>query len=79
MKKQWIGAILLLFATIIWGVAFVAQTAASDSIGSFTFNAARSLIAAVLLSAIVAGKEKISEKRLIAVEKHTKNRHEENI
>ena len=69
MKKQWIGAILLLFATIIWGVAFVAQTAASDSIGSFTFNAARSLIAAVLLSAIVAGKEKISEKRLIAVGK----------
>lgn len=63
MKNKWIGAALLLLATMIWGVAFVAQTAASGTIGSFTFNAARSLIAAVLLSGIVFVKEKITVKR----------------
>ena len=53
MKKSSIlGAALLLTATIVWGVAFVAQSSASDKIGSFTFNAARAFIAAVLLSAI---------------------------
>lgn len=65
MKKQWIGAILLLLTTIIWGVAFVAQSAASDSIGAFTFNAARSLIAAALLSVALPIKEKIAQKNLI--------------
>ena len=56
MKKSSIlGAALLLTATIVWGVAFVAQSSASDKIGSFTFNAARAFIAAVLLSAIATG------------------------
>ena len=40
MKKQTLGALLLLLGTMIWGVAFVAQTSAADVIGAFTFNAA---------------------------------------
>lgn len=64
MKKSSIlGAGLILVATIIWGVAFVAQTSASDRVGAFTFNAARSLIAAVLLTAIVAVKEPVVKNR----------------
>ena len=66
MKKSSIlGAGLILVATIIWGVAFVAQTSASDRVGAFTFNAARSLIAAVLLSAIVAVKEPVVKNRAL--------------
>lgn len=63
MKKQTLGALLLLLGTMIWGVAFVAQTSASDVIGAFTFNAARSLIAAALLTAILLVKEKIVRKK----------------
>lgn len=62
-KSSLIGAGLILAATIIWGIAFVAQTSASDSVGAFTFNAARALIAAVLLTAIVAVKESAVKRR----------------
>ncbi len=66
MKKSSIlGAALLLTATVVWGVAFVAQSSASDKIGSFTFNAARAFIAAVLLSAIVAVKEPVVKQRAL--------------
>lgn len=65
----------MLLATMIWGVAFVAQTAASDAIGSFTFNAARSWIAAILLCAVVLTKEKITVKR--AAEEKRKSLKEE--
>lgn len=67
MKKQTIGVLCLLLATIIWGAAFVAQTAAADVIGSFTFNASRSLIAAVLLSVVLLFKEGIGAKKMLAV------------
>ena len=66
MKKQTLGALLLLLGTMIWGVAFVAQTSAADVIGAFTFNAARSLIAAALLTAILLVKEKIFVKSKVA-------------
>ena len=64
MKKQTLGALLLLLGTMIWGVAFVAQTSAADVIGAFTFNAARSLIAAILLTAILLVKEKTKTNRM---------------
>ena len=38
--KKLKGSLLLLAATMVWGLAFVAQSAAADNIGSFTFNAA---------------------------------------
>ena len=37
--------VLPLLAAFIWGTAFVAQSMAAGHIGSFTFNAARSVIA----------------------------------
>ena len=37
MKKTK-GSIMLLFAAFFWGTTFVAQTTASDQIGTFTFN-----------------------------------------
>jgi drug/metabolite transporter (DMT)-like permease len=46
MKQTKKGALMLLLAALIWGMAFAAQTSASDEIGAFTFNASRSIIAA---------------------------------
>lgn len=49
-KKNTItGAIMLLVAALIWGTAFSAQAIAADVVGPFTFNATRSLLAAVVL------------------------------
>ena len=40
---------ILLVTALIWGTAFVAQTAASGSVGAFTFNASRGVLASVFL------------------------------
>lgn len=52
MKKTK-GTLLLFLTALIWGTAFVAQSAAADSIGAFTFTAARSLIASVFLGLLL--------------------------
>lgn len=60
MKKTR-GTFLLFLAALIWGMAFVAQSSAADSIGAFTFNATRSLLAAVFLSAVIGIRTLISK------------------
>lgn len=47
MKKQILGSSLLLFATVIWGSAFVSQSIGMDHIGPFTFQAARCFLAVI--------------------------------
>ncbi len=47
--KQIKSALLLLLASMIWGVAFVAQSLAGESIGTFTFNGIRFLIGGICL------------------------------
>ena len=47
------GAGLLLLASMIWGVAFVAQSAGMDYIGPYTFTAVRSALAALGLGVLV--------------------------
>lgn len=60
--KQTKGVLLLLTTALIWGSAFVAQTSAADHIASFTFNTARSVIAAIFLLAMI-GIQKLSPKK----------------
>ena len=43
------GSLILLTASLIWGLAFVAQNIASEKAPSFTINALRSFIAAAVL------------------------------
>ena len=43
------NSVLLFVAAIIWGVAFVAQSAGMDYVGPFTFNAVRSLLGGIVL------------------------------
>lgn len=50
------GSLLLLLTAVIWGMAFVAQSAAADSIGAFTFNTVRSLMAALFLALLLLGR-----------------------
>lgn len=53
MKQQIKGTFLLLFATLIWGSAFVAQSLGMDYVGPFTFQALRCGIGAVALLPII--------------------------
>ena len=48
------GPILLLITAILWGMAFVAQTDASQHVQPFTFNASRNFIGALFLSGVIA-------------------------
>lgn len=52
MKKQLQGSFLLVFATLIWGSTFVAQSTGMDHIGPFTFLAIRNIMGAVFLFAL---------------------------
>ena len=40
---------MLFFAALIWGFAFVAQSAGMNYVGPFTFNAVRCIIGAIVL------------------------------
>ena len=52
IMKQKYAIILLLITSLIWGFAFVAQSAASDTIGAFTFNGLRFIIGSAVLAPI---------------------------
>lgn len=55
--------ILLFVAALIWGVAFVAQSAGMEYIGPFTFNVARFLIGGVILIPCVFFLEYLNKKQ----------------
>lgn len=48
MKSKY-AILLLLLTSFIWGLSFVAQSTAADSIGPFTFNALRFFIGTIVL------------------------------
>lgn len=54
MNKQLRGCAFILLATVIWGAAFVAQSAGMDHIGPFTFQAIRCLLAVIGLLPVIA-------------------------
>lgn len=47
--KQLKSSLLLLLAATVWGAAFVAQSVAGESIGTFTFNGIRFIIGGICL------------------------------
>lgn len=53
-KKEWLGALLLLLTSLIWGFAFVAQSVGMDYVGPYTFNFSRFFVGAVVLIPFVA-------------------------
>lgn len=54
MKKRLQGTLSLLLATLIWGLAFSAQSVGMDYIGPFTFQTLRCLLAVLGLLPVIA-------------------------
>ena len=44
--KKFIGPLILLITSVVWGLCFVAQTAGMDHVGPFTFHSTRSFLGA---------------------------------
>lgn len=57
------GTLMLLAAAFIWGTAFVAQTSASGSVASFTFNCMRSLVAVIFLLLFIGAKSAVAKEK----------------
>lgn len=53
MKNKLRGTAALLFATVIWGSAFIAQSVGMDHIGPMTFQAARCALGALFLLPVI--------------------------
>lgn len=71
--KQLKSSLLLFLAAVIWGVAFVAQSAGMDYVGGYTFNCVRSLIgSAVLLPLVLIRRSRTKEKGLSGQESFLK-------
>ena len=61
-KGHGIGAAMLLSASLIWGIAFVAQSAGMQYVGPYTFTAVRSALAAIGLGILILILDKTSLK-----------------
>ena len=61
-KGHGLGAVMLLSASLIWGVAFVAQSAGMSYVGPYTFTAVRSALAALGLGILILILDKTSYK-----------------
>ena len=49
MNSQIRGTVLLFITALIWGTAFVAQSVGAETMGPFTFNFARAILAGIFL------------------------------
>ena len=70
-KNRILSVSALLLAAMIWGVAFVAQDKASETLGTFTINASRSLIASVVLIPLALVLRKKQNKSFLRRQKTT--------
>jgi drug/metabolite transporter (DMT)-like permease len=70
MYQKLKGSIYLLLAAAIWGIAFVAQSAAADQVEPFTFNCIRSWIATVVLLAFLLVRGRIRHEPLLPADRN---------
>ena len=54
---------MLLITAILWGMAFVAQTTASQDVQPFTFNASRNFVGALFLTGVIAARKRTGSDR----------------
>ena len=76
LKKRYVNNLILLIIALIWGAAFVAQSAGMDYIGPFTFNSARSILGGIVLIPVIyvlykKRKEEISQGKEVIQNKKT--------
>ncbi len=55
------GPVLLLITAMLWGLAFVAQTTASDAVQPFTFNFSRNFVGALFLCGIIGWRKQTGQ------------------
>lgn len=60
--KNFKGSLVLLLATLLWGLAFVAQSSAGQVVGFFTFTSSRCVLAGVFLGIILLIRNSFSDK-----------------
>ena len=70
-KTQLLHSLLLLLTAVIWGVAFVAQSAGMDHVGPYTFNCARSLLGGLVLLPVLAARRRGETRSLSRRERRT--------
>ena len=68
------GALILLATSVIWGSAFVAQSAGIEKIDAFTFNAARSVLGAAALFIFILIRDFVTGKHLTEEERSLRRR-----
>lgn len=73
-KEQLKGGATLALCAMIWGVAFVAQSAGMEHVGPCTFNAVRNFIACIALLPVIflSGRFKRREEETAAAEKNSR-------
>jgi drug/metabolite transporter (DMT)-like permease len=64
--KSYIGELILLAASMIWGTAFIFQSVANDVMQPFTFVTTRSLIATVVMGLFILIRSKINPNKTIS-------------
>ena len=64
LKKRYVNNLILLIIALIWGAAFVAQSAGMDYIGPFTFNSARSILGGIVLIPVIYVLDKKRKKEI---------------
>ena len=62
-NKKMIGALCLLAAAVVWGFGFVAQDMGANHVGGFTFQACRTLLAALSLLLLWLGRDLYKKKK----------------
>ena len=58
-----------MITALIWGVAFVAQTAGMESVGAFTFSGVRMLLGAAALLPVILVRDRITAAKMTAEER----------
>lgn len=77
MSKMMKGNLMLFFAALIWGTAFVAQSAGMDHVQPFTYNGIRTLIGGLVLIPVIILFDKLqpdSERPPVEAQKATNKR-----
>ena len=69
-SKQFTATVSLIFASLIWGTAFVAQTTGMDFIGPLTFINVRFIIGTVIIFPLAF----IERDVFLNIERHKKNK-----
>lgn len=60
MSKTTRNSSLLMLTALIWGIAFVAQSAGGDAVGAYTFNCIRSIIGSIVLVPVIFFLDKLN-------------------